>query len=59
MNEGKYMTSAEVMEYLRIRRNTLLKWRRLGLPFVKVGRKLVYRREDIDRFMERHLVKPG
>jgi len=58
MADEKYMTSAEVMDYLRVRKNTLLKFRRLGLPFVKIARKVVYRRSDVDAFMEAHLVTP-
>lgn len=52
-----YMTSAEAREYLRVGKNTLLKFRRLGLPFVKVARKVLYRKSDIDAFMEKHIIK--
>lgn len=58
MNEDKYMTSEEARQYLRVGRNTLLKFRRLGLPFVKVARKVIYRKSDVDAFMEAHLVAP-
>jgi excisionase family DNA binding protein len=56
--DERYLTSTEAREYLRIGKNTLLKFRRLGLPFVKVSRKVVYRKSDIDAFMESHLVTP-
>lgn len=52
------MTKAEVMEYLRISRGTLDKlMQRHDLPFVKLEKKVLFRKMDIDRFLEQHLVK--
>jgi excisionase family DNA binding protein len=46
-------------EYLGIRGHTLEVWRtsgRYGLPFVKVGRRVKYRRTDLDRFLDARTV---
>lgn len=46
------------MEYLRISRGTLDKLqKRRELPFVKIGKKVLFRKRDIDNFLEKHLVK--
>jgi hypothetical protein len=56
MDNEKYMTSREAMTYLSVGKNTLKKFRRLGLPYVQVDRKIFYRRRDLDSFMEAHLI---
>jgi excisionase family DNA binding protein len=41
-------------EYLGVKGHTLEVWRtsgRYGLPFIKVGRRVKYRRADLDRFL--------
>ncbi len=49
---------AEAMEYLRISRGTLDKLQKShALPFVKIGKKVLFRKRDIDSFLEKHLVK--
>ena len=48
----------DVMEYLQIRsRTTLYKLLEDGLPYAKIGKKLIFRREDIDRFLEERFIK--
>jgi Helix-turn-helix domain len=46
-------------EYFGIRGHTLEVWRtsrRYGLPFVKVGRRVKYRRTDLDHFLDARTV---
>jgi excisionase family DNA binding protein len=48
------LTSAEVANTLGITEGTLAVWRctkRYALPFVKIGRKIFYRREDVQAFI--------
>ena len=48
----------DVMEYLQIRsRTTLYKLLEDGLPYAKIGKKLIFRREDIDGFLEAQFTK--
>jgi excisionase family DNA binding protein len=49
----KLLTTEEVAEILRIPRSTLDFWayERRELPYVKAGRRRVYRRSDVDAYM--------
>lgn len=52
------LTRPEAARYLRIKENTLAVWastKRYDLPYVKVGRRVMYRRLDLDAFIERNL----
>jgi len=49
------LTRDEAARYLNVQPGTLRVWaceRRYPLPFVKVGRAVRYRLEDLDRFIE-------
>ncbi len=48
------LTTREAAEYLHLREQTLHLWRCVGrydLPFVRIGRTVRYRREDLERFV--------
>ena len=58
MPERDLLTRKEAMEYLRISRGTLDRMmRRRDLPFIKMGKKVLFRKADIDRFLESKIVK--
>ena len=47
---------AEAAKYLGVNENTLSVWRcvgRYGIPFIKVGRLVRYRKSALDAFLER------
>lgn len=49
-------------EMLGVQPATLTNWRctkRYNLPYVKYGRKIFYRREDVEAFIDAHVVKAG
>jgi excisionase family DNA binding protein len=49
------MTPAEAADYLRVAEGTLTVWRCTGrhdLPFVRVGRRIMYRRSALDRWID-------
>lgn len=48
-----YLDDREVSELTGISRRTLQNWRwlRKGIPFLKVGRRCLYHRPDIERYM--------
>ena len=53
------LTRAEAADYLSVSVATLATWaccRRYGLPYVKVGRAVRYKREDLDRFLQERTV---
>jgi excisionase family DNA binding protein len=52
---GEYMTKAECQEYLRISRSSLEKLVKEGLPRIKLDRKVIFRKIDVDRWLERKI----
>lgn len=53
------LSREEAAEALGIRPQTLASWAsngRYSLPFVKIGRRVMYRQEDIQAFIETNLV---
>jgi excisionase family DNA binding protein len=49
----RLMTEPEVCEVLRMTRNTVLRERRRGaLPYVRLGRNVRYRAEDLIRYID-------
>lgn len=47
------MTKAECQEYLRISKSSLEKLVKQGLPRIKLERKVLFRKDDVDRWLER------
>ena len=59
---SEMMTSNQAADYLGVKTQTLDVWRctkRYPLPFVKVGRKVRYRRGDLDKFLQRRTENRG
>ena len=58
MPDAEYMTKREVVEYTRLSIAMIDRLMRdKKLKFGKVGRKVFFRKRDVDAFMGRHLVK--
>jgi excisionase family DNA binding protein len=52
------MTKAEVMDYLRISRATLQRLMKdFAFPFIKFGKRVLFRRSEIDAYLESKTVK--
>ncbi len=55
-----FLTEAEVSARYRgaVSEGTLRNWRnkRIGPPFVKIGKSVLYRREDLERWEQRHMI---
>lgn len=49
--DSPLLTQDEAAAYLRVCRNTM---RGLGLPSVRIRRRLLFRRSDLDAYIERH-----
>lgn len=59
IQKPKLLTEKEAADYLGIAPATLCVWRctrRYPLPFLKVGRSVRYRPEDVERFIESRTV---
>ncbi len=57
-NERKYLSTKEAAEYLGVAVGTLEQWRfrRKKLPFYKLAKLVLYRKADLDAFIESHIV---
>jgi NitT/TauT family transport system substrate-binding protein len=56
--EQELLTKRELMEYLRISKGTLDKlMKRRDLPFLKLGKRVLFRRQEIDAWLEKYRVK--
>jgi excisionase family DNA binding protein len=58
MLKEELLSRDEVMEYLKISRTTLQKlMKQKCFPYIKLERRVLFRRSDIDKFLESKLVK--
>lgn len=59
---SEMMTPQQAADYLGVSVQTIAVWRctrRYPIPFVKVGRKVCYRKTDLDRFIQHRTEKCG
>lgn len=59
MPEKRTLTPEQVEEIYNISTKTLANWRtlKIGPPYSKPGRRVLYRVEDIEKFIDRHQQK--
>ena len=58
MASPELMTRAELMGYLRISRGTLDRFiKKRALPFIKLDQKVLFRKADVDKWLESKTVK--
>lgn len=48
----EYMTQSDMIEYFQVSDNTLRKWTQDGLDYIKLFSKTLYKKEDIEKFIE-------
>jgi len=56
------LSTFDASEYLGVPRQTLANWRtreHTGPVYVRVGRRVMYRRVDVDAWIEAHLADPS
>jgi excisionase family DNA binding protein len=51
------MTKAELQEYLRISKSSVEKLMKQGLPHIKLTRRVLFRKVDVDGWLESKIVK--
>ncbi len=58
MDENRYATEKEVSEMTRIALSTLRNHRHLckGIPYIKIGRSVRYRINDVRAYMDSHMI---
>lgn len=47
MKQDSLMTIPELMDFLKVKRNTIYSLRKLGLPTVKIGRSVRFRADSV------------
>jgi len=58
MNYSKWLTSDQVCQLLGISKRTLQNYRgNKIIPFSQISRKIYYKAEDINNYLERHYIK--
>lgn len=58
MPDRDLMTKAETTEYLRISRGMMDRlMKRRDIPFAKIGKKVLFRKADVDKWLESKIVK--
>jgi excisionase family DNA binding protein len=61
-SENELLTPIQAAEFLGVSKNTLCVWRSLGrynVPYIKVGRLIRYRKNDLKEWLERRYRKNG
>lgn len=53
IGDKEYLTPEETLAYLSISKGTLEKWKRMGLRFKKIERKVYYSKTQIADFLSR------
>ena len=59
MSADEIMTKDELIGYLKISKGTLQKLMKgRAFPFVKLEKRVLFRKKDVDKWLESKLVKP-
>ncbi len=54
---AEYFSKKDLMAYLKVSKGTVENLMRQGLPFIKLERRVLFRREDVDAFLESKIVR--
>lgn len=54
--ETEYLTKKEVLAYLKVSRTIIEKLMRQGLPHIKLDRRVLFRKKDVDAFLEKKII---
>lgn len=50
--DDELMTTQELCDWLKISRTTAWKWRNEGMPHIGTGKRLRYRKSDIEKWLQ-------
>lgn len=57
MSTGEYMRKGELQDYLRISKSSVEKLMKEGMPFIKLDRRVIFRKRDVDHWLETKVQK--
>lgn len=52
--EFSYMTIEDVAEMLKIARSTVYKFKDMGMPFIKIGKTIRFKDDEVIKWVESH-----
>ncbi len=52
--EFSYMTIEDVAEMLKIARSTVYKFKDMGMPFIKIGKTIRFKDDEVVKWVESH-----
>lgn len=47
----EYITTSELAEFLKVSRQAIYNWRKIGLPFIKIGSRIRYDLEAVNEWI--------
>jgi excisionase family DNA binding protein len=54
---AEYLSKKDLGDYLKISSATVSRLMQQGLPYIKLERRVLFRRADVDRFLESKIVR--
>ena len=54
--DTEYLTKKELMAYLKVSRTIVEKLMRQGLLHIKLDRRVLFRKKDVDAFLEKKII---
>ncbi len=53
----EYLTEKEILEWLKVSRSAIIRWRKQGMPFIKIERSIRFDRDKVKAWMDSKLVE--
>lgn len=50
----QYLTTDDLSREMKVTRQTVWKWRKLGMPHIKIGRSVRFVKTDVDKWLEQY-----
>lgn len=48
----EYSTKKEIAQFLKVSESTVDRWRKEGLPCIKVQRKVLFKKEEVEKWLK-------
>lgn len=53
----RYLTTEDLSEKMKVSRQTVWKWRKLGMPHIKIGRSVRFEEKEVKAWVEKQNTK--
>jgi len=51
-NVEEFLTKSEIAKLLKVSESTIDRWRKEGMPSVKVKRKVLFKQDDVEKWLQ-------